>query len=201
MACSKETTSASCSSLWLSTVTLLRRHGPLLPGRRHHTHQTEADHLSGAFTAALEDRGLRLSPKRCNSSHTVEQRPWIQSSPPGWAYQLLGAACGSGAFCQEAIDSQIDRVLGLLAILPKLESPAVAVFLMRFCLSWCQLSYHARTTPPKKLLLGGHPFEERSFQCSSALLHTLLSEKSWRLVQVSIAKGGFRIRDPVIHSH
>ena len=31
--------------------------------------------------------------------------------------------------------------------LTRMQSPAVALVLLRFCMGWCQLSYRARTMP------------------------------------------------------
>ena len=66
----------------------------------------------------------------------------------------------------------------------RLQSLATALVLLRFCLGWCQISHpHDASGHPPPL----HP-EDADLP------------EAWRRAQVSIKKGGFCIRDSVLHS-
>ena len=66
----------------------------------------------------------------------------------------------------------------------RLQSLATAVVLLRFCLGWCQTSYHARTMPPDSLLLGAQTI----MKCLGGIIQGAITQEAWLRAQVSIKK-------------
>ena len=52
--------------------------------------------------------------------------------------------------CHRELQEKLDRAERLMTQLVRLQFPATALVLLRFCLGWCQMSYHARAMPPRQ---------------------------------------------------
>ena len=59
----------------------------------------------------------------------------------------------------------------------------------RFCLGWCQISYHARTMPPNSFHLCALHLRASFERCLGGIFHVPISGDTWLHVQVSIKKG------------
>ena len=66
-------------------------------------------------------------------------------------------------------------------------------------LGWCQTTYHARTMSPDSLRLCTEDADIR-MKCLGEIIQGAITQEAWLRAQVSVKKGGFDIRDSVIHS-
>ena len=88
-----------------------------------------------------------------------------------------------------------DRAEQLLTQLVRLQSPTSALVLLRFCLGWCQTSYHARTLVDS-LLLCAQWMQTCLMKCLRDVIQNPITHESWLRAQVFIKKEGFDIRHP-----
>ena len=152
-------------------------------------------------TAAL-DHGLSLNHKMCKPSSWLCQRDLAAGHPPGRTdrrdrcFKLFGVAFCPDECCQAAIPAK-RQVHSLVVHSAQIGVSALILILTLFSLGWCQLSYHARMTPPTNLLPGATHPRNAPVQCLSSLLHTL-TEKARPPALISEAKGTLGIRDLVI---
>ena len=81
----------------------------------------------------------------------------------------------------------------------QLQSPATALIPLRFCFSWCQIACRARTMSLASLHLhlttNGSP-KPPSWSHSKSLSPSMVGSEH----RLPSRKGGFGIRDPVLHS-
>ena len=114
-------------------------------------------------------------------------------------FALLGAAFGSPDCCFRKLQEKLDRAERLMTP-PNSSASSLEPLLLRFCLDWCQTSYHARTMPLDCLLFCAQKVQTSRKNCLGGVIPVAMTMRLGSLLRPPSKKRGFGTRDPVLHS-
>ena len=120
------------------------------------------------FHDAIEDRGIRLNPRKCDCLAAKPSTGPMEPVSPRPALPVAGRSRWLKRVYQAAT---VNKVIGWLAVPPGVESPAFQ--------AGCQPNYHATTMPPEKWLLDATQLRTALIQCWNSLLQTPVTEMTW----------------------
>jgi hypothetical protein len=115
-------------------------------------------------------------------------------------FELLGAAVGGDAFCEEYASEKAAKAKVLLEQLPKLEDPQVALRLLRLCGGHCKLVHSMRVTPPQQQLDALRGFDQDVRDSFCAITGLLPDDASWDQACRSFHHAGLGLRKTALHA-
>ena len=93
-------------------------------------------------------------------------------------------------FCLRKLQEKLDRAERLMTQLVRLQSPATALVLLRFCLGWCQIS------PPSSLSSVPQSADVPSRTGLGGIIQVAITQEAWLQAQASTKERRFRHQRP-----
>ena len=113
---------------------------------------------------------------------------------------VLGAPVGSSSFVQEQLKKRVDKVRGVVGLLPLLQDPHTELVLLRSCLSLPKIMFMLRavnTTEHQELL---SEFDSIIRGALSRILGSPLTDEQWAQASLPAAMGGLGLRSATDHA-
>eukprot|EP00731_Ephydatia_muelleri_P002906 Em0001g2906a len=117
-------------------------------------------------------------------------------------FEILEAPIGDLVFCAKFVAQKQSEASKLLQQLEAVGSidPQGALLLLRQCGSYCRLVHLSRNTPTPLVKEAFALFDDRVQQCFSECTAVDASASTWQQAQLSLKRGGLRLRRLSCHS-
>ena len=116
--------------------------------------------------------------------------------------EILGAPIGNEEFCNNFVINKQSSVSFLLQQLQGLETPQLALALLRKCAAFCKMTHISCVTPPTLIKSSLSEFDDSIHHCFTECLALNLSPQSsgWKQACLSLSRGGLGLRSVAVHS-
>ena len=113
---------------------------------------------------------------------------------------LLGTPVGSHSFIRTALESKVEKIKKILALLPNLQDPHTEFVLLRACLSLPKMSFLLRTVNTSAYTDILQDFDRLQREALTRILGTGLNDRQWKQAQLPVSMGGLGLRGTVDHA-
>ena len=117
----------------------------------------------------------------------------------GGNFELLGAAIGDAAFCEEYTEGKVAKASRLLDCLSSLEDPQVSLRLMQKCAGVCKVTHSMRMTPPGLHTSALRHFDDSVQAAFSQATGLLPDQQQWGQACRGFSKAGLGLRSAHLH--
>ena len=115
-------------------------------------------------------------------------------------FELLGAAIGDEAFCENYASDKVATASKLLHELGELDDPQVALRLMRNCGGVCKVTHSMRMTPPNLQTSALAEFDTQVRKTFSAITGIIPNNSEWDQACCGVRKAGVGLRCASMHA-
>ena len=113
---------------------------------------------------------------------------------------VLGAPVGSPDFVREALETKVEKVEEITALLPNLEDPHFQFTLLRACLSLPKLAFMLRAVDTTTFRDTLEAFDSITREALTRIIGGGLSEQQWLQARLPVHLGGMGLRGAVDHA-